>query len=239
MSARTLGMIVVGFVLAACGKSAGAPDAGPTPQTSAAPTTIEDVAAPVDEVAVPAPEVGGDKDPTTLALERVAALAVPGMAQARSQLQSDHVTVVFDTAPNAKGNGATVEMTLSACRDCAVPALQDVEAQREQILAGLGELHAKSADLVFDIAALELLPQRTGVAVYTRSFVADGITRATLHTLDVSFGENGFVFRFQAYPRSAMPATADEHASGFTRAELEAAVKAVFSAANAAVYQQR
>ena len=113
---------------------------------------------------------------------------------------------------------------VSACPDCPVPVLKDLQDQREARLAALGEVHAKNPALVYEVAELELLPQRSGLASYVRSFVSNDTTRATMHALEVTFVENGYLVRLYAYPRSGMPNTADELASGYTRDELEAGV---------------
>jgi len=229
--------LVVVVLFGACGKSAAPADVAPT---SASEAPASDAAAPSEEVAVEDgavnEEVAGEGDPVSAALERVSKLEVPGMTRSRAQLASGYVTVAFESAVNAKGNAAMVELTVSACKDCARPAVADIEAHKQERQDALGELHAKNPKLVFTIAPLELMPERTGVEVYARSVVVDDATHAVLHTLEVNFVDNGFAFRFFAYPQSGMANSDEELVAAYSQAELEANVKALFVATSAALW---
>lgn len=228
-------------VLMACGKGATpAADAGATAPITAtasgddAGSTAADAAADaVGEAAADGAVNAADaaEDDRAARLERLAALEVPGLTRVRSHVQRELATVQLDTPANAKGNSGSVELTASICDDCTMPKLADLEARKDQLKAQLGELHAKNPSLVLDLKELELLPQRVGLETYSRSFVDDGTTRAAVHMLEVTFVDNGFTLRFQAYPRNGLPATADEQAAAFTREELEGAVKTVFKVA--------
>lgn len=245
---RWLTVLSVGFgisVLGSCGKSQPpASDAAPSGPTTGGETAKggddAGVAAVADAGTAPAgvADAAGAtaedaaEDPAKARLELLSQLEIAGLTRSRSQLQNETVMLQFDSAPNAKGNVGSVELTVSACRDCAAPVLKDFEARREQIQQQLGELHAKSPGLVLEIKDFELMAQRSGVQIYSRSFIDDGTTRASVHMLEVNFVENGFAFRFHAYPRSGFPASADELAAAFTREELEALVRTTFKAAS-------
>lgn len=174
----------------------------------------------------------GEGDERAQKLEALSRLEVPKMTRSRATLQRDLVTLAFDTAPNAKGMTASVELTVSVCADCTTPAVAEIEGRKDFYLQQIGELHAKNPGLVFEVKSLDLLPARPATTVYVMSYVDDGQTRAFVHTLEAQFADNGFAFRFQAYPRSGFPQSAAELSDSFSRAELEAATSAIFEAAS-------
>lgn len=178
-------------------------------------------------------EGGGDAEDEAARRQRVlATLAnaeLPGFTRSRGEVQGGFVTLTHQTkTPNAAGNTVTVEATVSFCDACQAETKQDVENKKEQILTQYGELHAKNPALVFDIAELALMPERTGVATYVKSYVSEGETRAAMHGLEVSFTDGTGVVRFFAYPQSPFPQSAEEHDKAMSRADLEGAVKAMF-----------
>lgn len=225
-------------LLLGCGKKA-----DPAPDTAAADT------APVGDTGSSAPDAGptagdaanageggdggGETEDEAARRQRVlAALAtaeLPGFVRARGEVQGGFVTLAHTTrTPNSAGNTVTVEATVSFCDACQAETRDDLEKRREQILSQYGELHAKNPALVFDIAELALMPERTGVATYVKSYVAEGETRAAMHGLEVSFTDGTGVVRFFAYPQSPFPQSAEEHDKAMSRADLEGAVKAMF-----------
>jgi len=236
-------VVGLGALGSACSsKGGGADTAGPTTPTTATPTTSgptaeADAAANEDvtpaEVSPAADEVVADAeaDPLTQKLQAVAALEIPGMTKNRAQVMGELVTLQLDGTANAKGVAPAVEVTVSACSGCVTPTVEEVEGRRDMLMQQLGELHAKNPALVFEVKPLELAPARSGTKVYARSFIDDGTTRASVHTLEVHYADNGFMMRFQAYPRGgAFPSSAEELAGALTGAELEAAVQVVFVA---------
>jgi len=231
--------IVLG--LAACSSKTPTPDAAPTATATATTTTSAADAAtpePSPDALASADDAQVEEvvDERTARLEALTRLDVPGFTRSRGALQRDLVTLAFDTAANAKGNVGAIELTVAVCQPCATTTVAELEGRKDMILQQLGELHAKNPGLVFSVNELELAPERKGAATYARSYVDDGTTRASVHTLEVQFADNGYAFRFQAYPRSGFPTSAEELASAFTQDELEAAVKRVFVAASAVLW---
>jgi len=234
-------ILIVLLILMGCGKSQ--PSLPPVTGTTAgdagatlpdATLVSPDVSEPLDGASTDAAEVTEE----VRLMQALGALEVPGMTRVRSQVQNDHVTLQFATAtPNAKGNTATIEVTIGLCSGCVAPTKAEVAERKDQSLAQLGELHAKNPGLVFEVdAELELMPQRKAAATYVRSFVDDGVTRAAMHTLEVTFIGSDKSLRLLAYPRSGFPQTQAELAEAFTKDELVHAVKAVFAAAAAIIW---
>lgn len=217
--------------LAACSSKSAAPDVSTTPSVEDAGPSGPgpDATSSIGEDAAEADDV---VDERAARLEALTRLEVPTMTRSRGALQRDLVTLAFDTAPNARGQSAAVELTVAACDPCATPTVGELEVRKDTLLQQPGELHAKNPELVFVIEPLELAPQRSGSLTYARSWVDDGTTRAVVHTLEVQFADNGFAFRFQAYPRGGFPASGEELATALTRAELETAVRQIFVAAS-------
>ena len=239
-------VLTIAFILTACGKSQPVvtPDTGsgsPGDDATAAVVHADaDPQSPVDapDGAVDATDDAGEVAEELRLMQRLGALEVPGMARVRSQVHNDHVTLQFETAaPNAKGNTATIEVTIGLCAGCVAPTKVEVEDRKAQSLAQLGELHAKNPGLVFELdPALELMPQRNALATYVRSFVDDGVTRAAMHTLEVTYIGFDKSVRLLAYPRSGFPQSQAELAEAFSKEELVAAVKAVFAGAAAILW---
>lgn len=242
-------VLAIALFLVACGKGEpAAPDAGATTREEDAtlPGVLTDAAEPkaAGDAAVDlAADALGNDDAAEVAeelklMQRLGALEVPGMTRVRSQVQNDHVTLQFaTTAPNAKGNTASIEVTIGLCAGCVPPTRAELEDRKTQGLAQLGDLHAKSPTLVFELdPELELLPQRKALATYVRSFVDDGVTRAAMHTLEVTFIGSDKSVRLLAYPRSGFPQSQAELSEAFSKDELVAATKAVFAAAAAILW---
>lgn len=226
-------------LLVGCGKKAEpAPDVAAS--GDAAQVQQEDGQAPAERDAAGGPsdagasgDAGGDAEDEAARRQRIlatlAAAELPGFTRSRGEVQGGFATLTHQTkTPNAAGNTVTVEATVSFCDECQAETKQDVENRKEQILTQYGELHGKNPALVFDIAELALMPERTGVATYVKSYVSEGETRAAMHGLEVSFTDGTGVVRFFAYPQSPFPQSADEHDKAMSRADLEGAVKAMF-----------
>ena len=223
--------------LVGCGKTE--PIQPVQPDTGAAPAGQADVAeqASVDSSADGAADAAEDASPDKALMERLAVLEVPGMTRVRGDAQPDHVTLQFTTnTPNAKGNTATIEVTIGRCAGCALPPLAERETRKDQSLAQLGELHAKNPKLVFALEDIELAPQRSAAATYVRSFVDDGVTRAAMHTLEVVFIGNEMNLRMMAYPRTPFPTTQAEVDEAFAKDELIAATREIYKAAAAILW---
>ena len=229
-------ILLISF-LVGCGKSE--PSQPLQPDVSAPPADHADVAeeAGVDsslDANAPGPE---DATADQALMERLAKLEVPGMTRVRGDAQPDHVTLQFTTnTPNAKGNTATVEVTIGRCAGCVPASLADRTARKDQSLAQLGELHAKNPKLVFAIEDVELAAQRSAAATYVRSFVDDGVTRAAMHTLEVVFIGNDMNMRFMVYPRTPFPTTQAEVDEAFSKDELVAVARDVYKAAAAVLW---
>jgi len=247
---RVKSMSMIALVLVACGKPAPAPsDVGPVTGAGQGSDAVEPAApdgqAPgAEDGALAAADVGPGEDGAEVAqelqlLQRLGALEVPGMSRSRSHVQNDYVTLQFETTtPNAKGNTASIEVTIGLCSGCAPVTKEALDARKEQSLGQLGELHAKNPGLVFELDELELMPQRKAAASYVRSFVDDGVTRAAMHTLEVTFIGSDKSLRFLAYPRSGFPQSQAELDEAFTRAELTQAVRAIFAAAASVIWPE-
>jgi hypothetical protein len=226
-------------LLVGCGKKA---DPAPDTASSGDATQVEDTSRPRgagdDAVGLPgdaaaAGDASGDAEDESARRQRIlatlATAELPGFTRSRGEVQGGFVTLTHQTkTANAAGNTVTVEATVSFCDACQAETKQDVENRKEQILTQYGELHAKNPSLVFDIAELALMPERTGVATYVKSYVSEGETRAAMHGLEVSFTDGTGVVRFFAYPQSPFPQSAEEHDAAMSRADLEGAVKAMF-----------
>lgn len=235
--------VAAAMALGSCSSKTTGSDTTPTQPTTSASTQLSD-----DAGSAASPDAGATEsaedvlasdevvDERAARLQALSKLEVTGMTRSRGTVQRELVTLAFDTAPNAKGNVGAVELTVAACDPCSTPTVAETEGRKDMLLQQLGELHAKNPDLVFAVNALELAPARTGTATYARSYVDDGTTRASVHTLEVQFADNGFAFRFQAYPRGGFPTSGEELASAFSQAELEAAVQRVFVAASAVLW---
>lgn len=242
-AALLVGMFAGVVVVGACGKPSGAADAG----LGSAPATTDAVSSGAGEGVSANGEVAAEDvtgvtgaadaavDPEAAARAKVlaglAALEIDGLTRGRGEAGAQVALLQFDEkAPNAKGQSGTVELSAGFCAGCAPLERATFEARRDELRKQLGDMHAKNPALVLDIADFELMPERKGVAIYTRSFVVDGEARALVHTLEVQFVDNGRVVHLTAYPRSGIPASAADLAQNYTRAELEALVRKVFGA---------
>ncbi len=228
-----------GLLGGACGKTSSTADAGAGGATLA--LTAGDVAAEVDDATVGdvAAEVAVDPEAAARAkvLAALAALELEGLARARGEVGAQVTLLQFDDkAANAKGQTGTVELSAGFCAGCAPVERASFEARRAELTRQLGDVHAKNPGLVLDIVDLELMPEKSGVAIYTRSFVVDGEARALVHTLEVQFVDNGRSVHLTAYPRSGIPATAEALAENYTRAELEALVRKVFAGVSSVLW---
>lgn len=162
-------------------------------------------------------------------LERLAAAEIEGFQRVMGEVRGAFVTLRHVTkTPNAKGNTVTVEVTLGFCDGCSQETVEQLEGRKDVLLAQYGELHAKNAGLVFEIAEVPLSAERSGVATYVRSFVDDGETRAAVHALEVSYVESGASFRLFVYPMAPFPQTAAEHDAAVTDQEMVEAAGALF-----------
>lgn len=227
MSARHLIVFVLsGALFVGCGKKAETADVAPPAPNP----PIEDVAGDTNEANTALDEVEDEAARRQRILGQLATAEIAGFDRMRGELQGGFVTLQHATkTANTKGNTVIVEATVSFCDGCQADKKEDVEARKEQILAQYGELHAKNPTLAFDIAELLLLPERTGVATYVKSYVSEGETRAAMHGLEVSFSDGLGVVRFFAYPQSPFPQSAEEHDAAMTRVELEDAVQKLFA----------
>ncbi len=241
---------LLAITLGACGKKVDpAADATNTPPSDVtqepgdASTTGDDSAgagAGATDAGPGAEEVDDESAHRQKVLERLAALEVEGFQRMRGQVQGGFVTLQHATkTPNAKGNTLIIEVTAGFCEGCKQEDKAALEARKDQVLAQYGELHAKNPGLVFDIAELELLPERTAIATYVRSFVDDGETRAAMHGLEATFIDSMASVRLFAYPQSPFPQTAAEHDEAVSRKEIEDAMKALFAGISPVLWSQR
>jgi hypothetical protein len=223
--------VLSGALLMACGKKA-----EPSPDPAETAGAVNDALVASDAVGDAAADAGQAEEVDDEAARRqqilaqLAAAEVAGFERMRGELQGGFVTLQHTTREkNAKGSTVIIEATISFCDACKPESKADVESRKEQILAQYGELHAKNPSLSFDIAELELMPERKGVATYVKSYVAEGETRAAMHGLEVIYSDGVGVVRFFAYPQSPFPQSAEEHDAAMSRAELESAVRALFT----------
>lgn len=236
----------VSIALQGCGKKAApAPDSAggedrPVVTDAAAPSADVTAGQALDGAADASGEVEDEATRRAKLLERVAALEVPGYTRVRGQVQGGFATLQHATVKaNAKGSTAVVEATVTFCDGCKPATKEELEGRKDQTLAQYGELHQKNPKLVFDIAELELMPERKGLATYVRSYLDDGETRAAMHSLEVVFSDGTVSVRFFAYPQSPFPQSAAEHDEAMSRAELESAVSGLFTALWPVLYPSR
>jgi len=235
-------MLSLGANLAACGKC-GDKGGGEAEEEAAAEVTqaspIEGASTIVDLKLPTEPEPGEpDADGKEEVLNALLALEIPEMSKSRASRNGDTVTLQFDhIKANDSGSIGTIEVTAGFCAGCQPTDAGVAEEDRmKRTKEELGEVHAENPDMVIEFGELELAPERMGSKVYRKSFAIKEEARAAVHTLSVEFYEANRMIRLMAYPRTGFPSDAAAFEAQYTRAELEADIKAVFAGAMPVVW---
>ncbi|MBL9085863.1 MAG: hypothetical protein JNM10_01860 [Planctomycetia bacterium] len=230
--------VVVLLALAACGDDpaprsaapSSAPEAAPAP--AARPADAGATARPDAPAPAPAPAARARLTP-----EQLAALAtreVPGFRRTSQRSGKSNAVVTFEgTTANARGFRPTVQVIVEHCMFCAK---LDVAAWRanEHLKRTLSTVHLENPALVFEVDALDL-GGRTGIGVYKESFVATknatGTTRSSAHGLQAWFNDGTHQAMLEVSARGpALPDSLEAVRESMSRAEMEAAARAVFAA---------
>ncbi len=227
--------------LAACGDDPRPPAPRPLPTAPATPVEAPSVpphaptTAPTAATAAAPPLATSAKAWLTPA--QLAALTtrdVPGFTRTSQRSGPGNVVTTFEAATlNAQGYRLLAHVLLEHCAFCAKP---DVAAWRANpnLQRTLPAVHLENPALVFEVDGLDLAG-RTGIAVYKESFVvtttASGTTRAAAHGLQVWFNDGVHQVVIDVHGRGpALPDSLETLRASFSRAELEAAARAVFAA---------
>lgn len=228
--------VVVLLALAACGDDPAPRSAAPSSAPAAAPAPA---ARPADAGATarpdaPAPAPAARARLTPEALAALATREVPGFRRTSQRSGKSNAVVTFEgTTANARGFRPTVQVIVEHCMFCTK---LDVATWRANpnLKRTLSTVHLENPALVFEVDALDL-GGRTGIGVYKESFVATknatGTTRSSAHGLQAWFNDGVHQVMLEVSTRGpGLPDSLEEMRQSMSRAEMEAAARAVFTA---------
>jgi hypothetical protein len=105
------------------------------------------------------------------------------------------------------------------------------EQQGEELKAGLPERNLKDPGLIFEYGTSEILPGYVGFFAYSRSFVQEGATIATLDGYSLLYHDGSNWISIVVTPKNApLPDTPEELKEQMDQAKGETATRAFFEA---------
>lgn len=222
------------LALAACGDDSGygskknPPTGGPLTPTSGAMTETPPPAQPPPPPGIPARPL--------LPPERLAELSkteVAGFKRTSERSSKSSATMTYEGAtPNAQGWHAFATVMLEHCVFCSKMDLATWRAN-PNLKRLLSSAHAENPALVFQVDEIEL-GGRKGIAIYKESYVetknASGTSKSTSYGLQVWFNDGTHQVMIDVSPRGKpMASSVEELRASLTRAEMEAAARALFA----------
>lgn len=212
------------FALAACG---GDDDDEPTAERTATAGAGSTATAPAGT-------------PAAANLEALIATEVPGFTRSDARTTPSGATVTYrSNTKTAGGAVALVLVTYSPCDPFICrkldPAEYDTPAKQQNLKLDLAQVHIENPALVFEFAPVTLAPGRAGLSTYAVSYVetanSSGTTRATALQYKAWYHDGSVFTTIQVFGREGeSPRSQEDLAKLLTKAEGEAAAKAVFGA---------
>ncbi len=166
-------------------------------------------------------------------LLRLAETEVEGFTRGEPFEGAGNVTVTYETRADEDSPILTVLVTLTNCNpfvcwDLEAPVSADQEANLKSLLPSV---HIQNPDLVWEVTTPEIAAGYTAFANYSRSFVQEGGSTATVNGYLVFYHDGVNHITLNVYPRFGFdgPQTAAELEASMTREEAHQLVREVFT----------
>ncbi|MGD9933201.1 MAG: hypothetical protein AB7T37_05730 [Dehalococcoidia bacterium] len=178
--------------------------------------------------------------PAAADLEALIATEVPGFTRSDARIIPAGATVTYKS--NTKTAGGAVALVLVTYAPCDPficrkldAAEYDTPAKQQNLKLDLSQVHIENPALVFEFGPVTLAAGRTGLSTYAVSYVektdSSGTSRATALQYKAWYHDGTVFTTIQVFAREgASPRSQEDLAKLLTKAEGEAAAKAVFGA---------